>query len=176
MEQRNLTWISLKLRIINHHTQLGDEVIEQEVYGIDPYTHNLLLDSIPEESDWHLLDKHGTDNTPMKYPLKPVVEDILKKAKVDHDTRTLELCQHMLKSMSSRPDGNYVANRKAISNKPIGILRAPEIPTHVEEDSQCPGAYQWNFWVPEEERDTVLSMRTGFVEEAKDIFAEHLHQ
>ncbi|GJS85171.1 hypothetical protein Tco_0751712, partial [Tanacetum coccineum] len=34
--------------------QLRDEVIEQEVYGIDPYTHNLLLDSIPEESDWHL--------------------------------------------------------------------------------------------------------------------------
>ncbi|GJR49566.1 zinc finger, CCHC-type containing protein [Tanacetum coccineum] len=27
-----------------------------------------------------------------------------------------------------------------------GILRAPEIPTHVEEDSQSPGAYQWNFW------------------------------
>ncbi|GKC78659.1 hypothetical protein Tco_1129433, partial [Tanacetum coccineum] len=26
-----------------------------------------------------------------------------------------------------------------------GILRAPEIPTHVEEDSQSPGAYQWNF-------------------------------
>nr|GEW93959.1 histone-lysine N-methyltransferase ATXR3 [Tanacetum cinerariifolium] len=83
--------------------QLGDEVIEQEVYGIDPYTHNLLLDSMPEESDWHLLDKHvfiedmllrtlnmqvraftSTGNTPMKYPLKPVVEDILKKAKLDH--------------------------------------------------------------------------------------------
>ncbi|GJR90177.1 hypothetical protein Tco_0214188 [Tanacetum coccineum] len=38
--------------------QLGDEVIEQEVYGKDPYTHNLLLDFIPKESDWHLLDKH----------------------------------------------------------------------------------------------------------------------
>ncbi|KAK4381021.1 Histone-lysine N-methyltransferase ATXR3 [Sesamum angolense] len=37
---------------------LGDEVIEQEVYGIDPYTHNLLLDSMPEESDWSLVDKH----------------------------------------------------------------------------------------------------------------------
>ncbi|GKA07572.1 retrovirus-related pol polyprotein from transposon TNT 1-94, partial [Tanacetum coccineum] len=104
--------------------QLGDEVIEQEVYGIDPYTHNLLLDSIPEESDWHLLDKHGTGNTPMKYPLKPVVEDILKKAKVDHDTRTLELCQYMLKSMSSRPDDNYVAYRKGLGvvcNKEAGF-------------------------------------------------------
>ncbi|PWA74297.1 F-box domain, cyclin-like protein [Artemisia annua] len=123
--------------------QLGDEVIEQEVYGIDPYTHNLLLDSMPEESDWHLLDKHvfiedmllrtlnkqvraftGTGNTPMKYPLKPVVEDILKKAKVDHDTRTLELCQYMLKSMSSRPDDNYVAYRKGLGvvcNKEAGF-------------------------------------------------------
>lgn len=111
--------------------QLGDEVIEQEVYGIDPYTHNLLLDSMPEESDWHLLDKHvfiedvllrtlnkqvrdftGTGNTPMKYPLKPVIEDILKGAKGDHDTRTAELCQFMLKAMNSRPDDNYVAYRK----------------------------------------------------------------
>lgn len=36
---------------------LGDEVIEQEVYGIDPYTHNLLLDSMPEELNWPLTDK-----------------------------------------------------------------------------------------------------------------------
>ncbi|GAU34488.1 hypothetical protein TSUD_388000 [Trifolium subterraneum] len=64
--------------------QLGNEVIEQEVYGIDPYTHNLLLDSMPEELDWSLQEKHlfiedmllrtlnthvrsstGTGNTPM---------------------------------------------------------------------------------------------------------------
>jgi len=37
---------------------LGVEVLEQEVYGIDPYTHNLLLDSMPEESEWPLVDKH----------------------------------------------------------------------------------------------------------------------
>lgn len=37
---------------------LGVEVLEQEVYGIDPYTYNLLLDSIPDEPDWPLLDKH----------------------------------------------------------------------------------------------------------------------
>ena len=37
---------------------LGDEIIEQEVYGIDPYTHNLLLDSMPKELDWPLLEKH----------------------------------------------------------------------------------------------------------------------
>ncbi|CAL5380020.1 unnamed protein product [Camellia sinensis] len=38
--------------------QLRVEVIEQEVYGIDPYTHNLLLDSMLEGSDWTILDKH----------------------------------------------------------------------------------------------------------------------
>lgn len=37
---------------------LGVEVLEQEVYGIDPYTYNLLLDSIPDEPDWPLVDKH----------------------------------------------------------------------------------------------------------------------
>lgn len=37
---------------------LGVEVLEQEVYGIDPYTHNLLLDSMPDESEWPLVDKH----------------------------------------------------------------------------------------------------------------------
>ncbi|GMP66976.1 hypothetical protein CsSME_00027111 [Camellia sinensis var. sinensis] len=72
--------------------QLGVEVIEQEVYGIDPYTHNLLLDSMLEGSDWTILDKHlfvedvllrtlnkqvlhftGTGNTPMMYPLRPLI-------------------------------------------------------------------------------------------------------
>ncbi|KAM1417318.1 hypothetical protein ACFX15_020224 [Malus domestica] len=37
---------------------LGDEFIEQEVYGIDPYSHNLLLDSMPEDFDWPLGEKH----------------------------------------------------------------------------------------------------------------------
>lgn len=37
---------------------LGNEVLEQEVYGIDPYTHNLLLDSMPEESEWPQLERH----------------------------------------------------------------------------------------------------------------------
>lgn len=38
---------------------LGVEVIEQEVYGIDPYTHNLLLDSMPDEADWPLVEKQN---------------------------------------------------------------------------------------------------------------------
>lgn len=111
--------------------QLGDEVIEQEVYGIDPYTHNLLLDSMPEELDWPLLDKHlfiedvllctlnkqvrhftGTGNTPMMYTLQPVVEEIQKRAEEEHDIRMLKMCQGILKAMNSRPDDNYVAYRK----------------------------------------------------------------
>jgi hypothetical protein len=112
---------------------LGDEVIEQEVYGIDPYTHNLLLDSMPGESDWSLLDKHlfiedvllralnkkvrdftGTGNTPMKYPLQPVVEGILKSAQEEHDSRIVRLCQFMLTAIHKRPEDNYVAYRKGL--------------------------------------------------------------
>ncbi|KAL0444132.1 UNVERIFIED_CONTAM: Histone-lysine N-methyltransferase ATXR3 [Sesamum latifolium] len=110
---------------------LGDEVIEQEVYGIDPYTHNLLLDSMPEESDWSLVDKHifieevllrtlnkqvrnftGSGNTPMMYPLKPVFEEILEIAEENNDRRTMRLCQFILKAIDSRPQDNYIAYRK----------------------------------------------------------------
>ena len=74
---------------------LGDEIMEQEVYGIDPYTHNLQLDSIPKELDWPILEKHlfiedvllhtlnkqvrnftGSGNTPMMYSLQLVIEEI----------------------------------------------------------------------------------------------------
>ncbi|KAE9457787.1 hypothetical protein C3L33_10325, partial [Rhododendron williamsianum] len=113
--------------------QLGFEVIEQEVYGIDPYTHNLLLDSIPEGSDWSLQDKHvfiedvilrslnkqarhftGTGNTPMKYPLRPVIEEILKTAEEDHDMRIKRVCECIQKAIDSRPEDNYVAYRKGL--------------------------------------------------------------
>lgn len=110
---------------------LGDEVIEQEVYGIDPYTHNLLLDSMPQESDWSLVDKHlfieevllstlnrqvrnftGSGSTPMIYPLKPVFEEILATAEEDSDRRTMRLCQFILKAIDHRPEDNYVSYRK----------------------------------------------------------------
>lgn len=113
--------------------QLGFEVIEQEVYGIDPYSHNLLLDSIPEGSDWSLQDKHvfiedvilrtlnkqarhftGTGNTPMKYPLRPVIEEILETAEVDNDTRIKRVCESIQKAIDSRPEDKYVAYRKGL--------------------------------------------------------------
>ncbi|GAU17060.1 hypothetical protein TSUD_105590, partial [Trifolium subterraneum] len=113
--------------------QLGNEVIEQEVYGIDPYTHNLLLDSMPEELDWSLQEKHlfiedmllrtlnthvrsstGTGNTPMSYPLQPVIDDIKRCAEESCDTRMIRMCQGILKAIDSRPDDKYVAYRKGL--------------------------------------------------------------
>ncbi|KNA15540.1 hypothetical protein SOVF_097420 isoform A [Spinacia oleracea] len=113
--------------------QLGQEVIEQEVYGIDPYTHNLLLDSMSENVDWTLTEKHvfieetilrvlnkqvrnytGSGNTPMTYPLRPVVEEILRIAKQDNNIRTLKLCEALLQAVDGRPDDNYVAYRKGL--------------------------------------------------------------
>ncbi|KGN43552.1 histone-lysine N-methyltransferase ATXR3 [Cucumis sativus] len=113
--------------------KIGDEVLEQEVYGIDPYTHNLLLDSVPEELDWSLMDKHmfiedvllrtlnkqaihftGTGNTPMKYPLLPVIEEIEKVAAAECDIRIMRLCQGILKAIHSRPEDKYVAYRKGL--------------------------------------------------------------
>ncbi|CAN1232252.1 Histone-lysine N-methyltransferase ATXR3 [Linum perenne] len=113
--------------------QLGDEVIEQEVYGIDPYTHNLILDSMPEEMDRSLQDKHvfiedvllrtlnkqvrhftGAGNTPMIYPLKPVVEEIMKSAEEDCNLRAMRMCRCIMKAIDSRPDDKYVAYRKGL--------------------------------------------------------------
>ncbi|KAK7272318.1 hypothetical protein RJT34_28833 [Clitoria ternatea] len=113
--------------------QLGNEVIEQEVYGIDPYTHNLLLDSMPEELDWSLQEKHlfvedvllrtlniqvrnftGTGSTPISYPLRLVIEDIKRCAEEDCDARMAKMCLGILKAMDSRPDDKYVAYRKGL--------------------------------------------------------------
>ena len=111
--------------------QLGCEVLEQEVYGIDPYTHNLLLDSMPDESDWPLMEKHmfiedvllctlnkkvrqftGTGSTPMMYPLQPVIEEIQDSAEDKEDYRTVRMCQSLLRAIDSRADDKYVAYRK----------------------------------------------------------------
>ncbi|KAK7312744.1 hypothetical protein VNO77_36837 [Canavalia gladiata] len=113
--------------------QLENEVVEQEVYGIDPYTHNLILDSMPEELDWSLEDKHlfiedkllrmlnkqvrgftGTGNTPMSYPLHPVIEEIERCAEEHCDAGTVRMCLGILKAMDSRPDDKYVAYRKGL--------------------------------------------------------------
>ncbi|XP_051208058.1 histone-lysine N-methyltransferase ATXR3 isoform X1 [Lolium perenne] len=109
-----------------------DEVLEQEVYGIDPYTHNLLHDIMPADG-WSSADKNtfieelllntlnkqvrdftGSGNTPMVYPLKPVIEEIQKSAEESGDRRNAKMCYGMLKAMRSRPEHNYVAYRKGL--------------------------------------------------------------
>ncbi|VAI87563.1 unnamed protein product [Triticum turgidum subsp. durum] len=102
----------------------GDEVLEQEVYGIDPYTHNLLRDIMPADVGLSSADKHtfieevrdftGSGNTPMVYPLKPVIEEIQKSAEESGDRRIAKMCLGMLKAMRSRPEHNYVAYRKGL--------------------------------------------------------------
>ncbi|GJT51680.1 hypothetical protein Tco_0977837 [Tanacetum coccineum] len=49
------------------------------------------------------------------------------------------------KTISRSVNGDFIAPPEFLEVDGCGILRAPEIPTHVEEDSQSPGAYQWNF-------------------------------
>ena len=111
---------------------LGDEDIEQQVYGINPYTHNLLLDSTPKELDWPLLEKHlfiedvllctlnkqirnfaGTRsrNTPMMYSVQLVIEENEKLSR-DRDIKAVKMCRGILKAIDSHPDDRYVAYRK----------------------------------------------------------------
>eukprot|EP01018_Ginkgo_biloba_P011217 Gb_22849 [translate_table: standard] len=114
--------------------RLGDEVVEQEVYGIDPYTHNLLLDSMPKGSDYSLQAQHqiieevllralnkkvrdftGSGKTPMEYPLQKVVQRMLKDAEKAGDGCMHAFCQAFLKNMQNRqPSDKYVAYRKGL--------------------------------------------------------------
>ena len=90
---------------------------------------------MPKELDWPLLEKHlfiedvllrtlnkqvrnftGSGNTPMMFPLQPVIEDIEKAAEEDHDKRTVKMCQGILKAVDSRPDDKYVAYRKVYTS------------------------------------------------------------
>ncbi|XP_051124963.1 histone-lysine N-methyltransferase ATXR3-like isoform X2 [Andrographis paniculata] len=124
---------------------LGYEVIEQEVYGIDPCTRSLFLDSMPKDSDLSLLDKHifieevflctlnkhariftGTENPPMTCDLKCVFKKILKTALKNGDRTTLRLCRGVLTAMVDRPKEKYVAYRKGlgvICNKDGGFTK-----------------------------------------------------
>ncbi|KAJ4912312.1 Histone-lysine N-methyltransferase ATXR3 [Raphanus sativus] len=123
---------------------LGNEVLEQEVYGIDPYTHNLLLDSMPGELDWSLQDKHsfiedvvlralnrkvrfltGSGNTPMVYPLRPVIEELKENSREECDIQTMRMCQGVLKAIESRSGDTYVSYRKGLGvvcNKQGGFV------------------------------------------------------
>ncbi|CAI9090330.1 OLC1v1025081C1 [Oldenlandia corymbosa var. corymbosa] len=170
--------------------QLGDEVIEQEVYGIDPYTHNLLLDSMPEEPEWSLLDKHvfiedvllrtlnkqarkftGSGNTPMMYPLKPAFEEILDTAEEDEDWKTVKLCEYILKAIDSRPDDKYVAYRKGLGvvcNKEGGFGEDDFV---VEFLGEVYPAWKWF-----EKQDGIRSLQKDSNDPAPEFYNIHLER
>lgn len=54
----------------------------------------------------------GTGNTPMMYSLQPVLEEVLKTAEEEGDTRIMKMCQCILKAIRNRPEDTYVAYRK----------------------------------------------------------------
>ncbi|XP_017241564.1 histone-lysine N-methyltransferase ATXR3 [Daucus carota subsp. sativus] len=170
--------------------QLGDEVLEQEVYGIDPYTHNLLLDSMPDESDWPLSDKHifiedvllrtlnkqarsftGTEHTPMKYSLEPVIADILKTSEEGHDTRTVRVCQYILNSIRSRPEDSYVAYRKGLGvvcNKEGGFVKDDFV---VEFMGEIYPAWKWF-----EKQDGIRSLQKNSEDPAPEFYNIYLER
>ncbi|CAK9199570.1 unnamed protein product [Sphagnum troendelagicum] len=113
--------------------RLDEEVLEQEVYGIDPFTYNMLLNTMPadtpeftekhkqlfiEERLLRVLNKKvseftGSGRAPMEYPLEKVVAQILKDS---HGNQALQsFCSGLLKNMQSRrPSDKYVAYRKGL--------------------------------------------------------------
>lgn len=170
--------------------QLGQEVIEQEVYGVDPYTHNLLLDSMPEDVDWTITEKHvfveemilrvlnkqvrqytGSGSTPMTYPLKPVIEEILGIAKQDNNTRNLKLCEAILQAIDSRPEDNYVAYRKGLGvvcNKEDGFTEDDFV---VEFLGEVYPAWKWF-----EKQDGIRSLQKNSKEPAPEFYNIYLER
>ncbi|KAI9177723.1 hypothetical protein LWI28_018482 [Acer negundo] len=170
--------------------QLGDQVIEQEVYGIDPYTHNLLLDSMPEELDWSLLEKHlfiedvllrtlnkqvrhftGTGNTPMMYSLQPAVEDIKRAAEEDCDIRAVKVCQGILKAIDNRPDDKYVSYRKGLGvvcNKERGFGKDDFV---VEFLGEVYPVWKWL-----EKQDGIRSLQKNSKEPAPEFYNIYLER
>ncbi|XP_064946574.1 histone-lysine N-methyltransferase ATXR3-like isoform X2 [Musa acuminata AAA Group] len=169
---------------------LGVEVIEQEVYGIDPYTHNLLLDSMPDEPDWPLADRHkfieesllrtlnkqvrqftGSGNTPMVYPLQPVVEDMQKNAEEGGDKRAVKICQAILKAIRNRHDDNYVAYRKGLGvvcNKREGFEQDDFV---VEFLGEVYPAWKWF-----EKQDGIRSLQKNSQDPAPEFYNIYLER
>ncbi|XP_010267835.1 PREDICTED: histone-lysine N-methyltransferase ATXR3-like isoform X2 [Nelumbo nucifera] len=170
--------------------QLGDEVLEQEVYGIDPYTHNLLLDSMPEELDWSLQEKHlfiedvllrtlnkqvrsftGSGNAPMLYPLKTVLEEIKTNAEQGGDACILKMCLGILKAIDSRPEDNYVAYRKGLGvvcNKEGGFAEDDFV---VEFLGEVYPAWKWF-----EKQDGIRSLQKNNKDPAPEFYNIYLER
>ncbi|KAJ0966069.1 hypothetical protein J5N97_027207 [Dioscorea zingiberensis] len=169
---------------------LGEEVLEQEVYGIDPYTHNLLLDSMPEESEWPITEKHkfieevllrslnkqvrhftGTGNAPMVYPLRPIFEEIQTTAEEEGNLRIVKLCQTILKAMHNRPDDKYVSYRKGLGvvcNKEEGFSEDDFV---VEFLGEVYPAWKWF-----EKQDGIRSLQKDSTDPAPEFYNIYLER
>lgn len=133
-EKRGIEYSHLEIpesREYRPRKHIHGEVLEQEVYGIDPYTHNLLMDSMPidrldfpdgrrhqliEEDLLKALNQEarqftGSGKAPTKYLLEHVVEKLVHEAR---DSATRSFCSALLKNMRSRPKDKYVAYRKGL--------------------------------------------------------------
>lgn len=165
--------------------RLGDEVLEQEVYGIDPYTHNLLLDTMPKGSDLSLQEQHaiieevllralnekvrdftGTGNTPMEYPLQNVVERMIEDAEKACDSRMRTCFQGLLKALQSRqPADKYVAYRKGLGvvcNKECGFEKDDFV---VEFLGEVYPAWRWF-----EKQDGIRSLQKNSKDPAPEFY------
>lgn len=137
-EDRGIEYSHLEmpeLREFKMRKNVQGEVVEQEVYGIDPYTHNLLIDSMPaSRSDFSDARRHqlieedilkalnqevrqftGTGKAPTKYPLESVVNRALEECR---DLSKRSFISVLAKNMRSRKESHmkdtYVAYRKGL--------------------------------------------------------------
>eukprot|EP00250_Pteridium_aquilinum_P014016 c21723_g1_i2 orf=471-7637(-) len=137
-EDRGIEYSHLEmpeLREFKPRKHVSEEVVEQEVYGIDPYTHNLLIDSMPasrldfsdarrhqliEEDILKALNQEvreftGTGKAPTKYSLESVVNRAVEECR---DPAKKSFISALAKNMRSRKDSHmkdtYVAYRKGL--------------------------------------------------------------
>ncbi|GBG92028.1 hypothetical protein CBR_g54148 [Chara braunii] len=111
------------------------DVIEQEVYGIDSATYNLLLDIMPNHiKDFHAEETHcefieerllrvlnqemrdftGTGKAPDQTPLESLVEKIMKDAERSGDKPLQDFCQCVCNGIREQEDEKPVAWRKGL--------------------------------------------------------------
>ncbi|KAI5060431.1 hypothetical protein GOP47_0024851, partial [Adiantum capillus-veneris] len=137
-EDRGIEYSHLEmpeLREFKPRKHVYEEVLEQEVYGIDPYTHNLLIDSMPtSRPDFPDVRRHqvieedilkslnhevrqftGTGKAPTKYPLESAVNRALEECR---DPSKKSFIAALAKNMRSRKDSymkdTYLAYRKGL--------------------------------------------------------------
>ncbi|KAG0624404.1 hypothetical protein M758_3G245200 [Ceratodon purpureus] len=121
-----------ELKDFKPRKRLGEEVLEQEVYGIDPFTYNLLLNTMPADSEL-FTDKQkqlfieekllrtlnrevssftGSGKAPMEYSLEKVITHICNDM---HSDQPLQIfCRILLKNMKNHLNDKYVAYRKGL--------------------------------------------------------------